>query len=441
MERCPRAPVAADRHRGIFARPCRARRALSAARAARSDDPADHARATSSSSATRRTMSCRLDSASWSAPECSPNARACRSCSLSRSRSSSACSTGSQSCSCSWSARSRAMRPAGSTTWSASRWWCSASRPSRSSRARTRRDLWSPRHHVSATSSDRARTTASCRSHRASRTRVRACAIRRTRCCSCSTASSCGRWKPGLFIALLPIFGLPQNIAWGVVAMGVTNLGLLVPSSPGFIGPFHYFCSRAIMAHGVDEPTALAYATLVHLAFYVPVTVWGASAMLWYGVEVGSTAAIAREARRGDKLTTIRDIPLVEIAPVQHPPPEPNASAFTIGLVEAIVGDSPKPAAVTYAATFVDGQIAALAGAVARDVRRRHDVLPRSSRDCDSFAATVTSRSRSGARGRRDGRRAGSRCCASCSSRCARRRSSRTSTTTTSSASFSGSCG
>jgi hypothetical protein len=166
--------------------------------------------------------------------------------------------------------------------------------------------------------------------------------------------------EAGLFIALLPIFGLPQNIAWGVVAMGVTNLGLLVPSSPGFIGPFHYFCSRALMARGVDEPTALAYATLVHLAFYVPVTVWGASAMLWYGVEVGSTAAIAREARRGDKLTTIRDIPVVELAPVQHPPPEPAATAFTIGLVEAIVGDPPNAKAVAYAATFVDGQIAAL---------------------------------------------------------------------------------
>jgi uncharacterized protein (TIRG00374 family) len=166
--------------------------------------------------------------------------------------------------------------------------------------------------------------------------------------------------EAGLFLALLPIFGLPMNLADGLVAMSVTNLGLLVPSSPGFIGPFHYFCSRALMAHGVDEATALAYATLVHLAFYVPVTVWGASAMLWYGVEVGSTAAIARDAQRGDRLTTVRGVSVVEIAPVQQPPPEVHASAFTIGLVEAMVGGTPHPAAVQYAATFVDGQIAAL---------------------------------------------------------------------------------
>ncbi len=166
--------------------------------------------------------------------------------------------------------------------------------------------------------------------------------------------------EAGLFVAILPIFGLPMSIADGVVAMSVTNLGLLVPSSPGFIGPFHYFCSRALMAHGVDDATALAYATLVHLAFYVPVTIWGASAMLWYGVEVGSTAAIAREAKRGDKLMTIRGVPLVELAPVPPRAAEPEASAFTIGLVEAIVGDPVHPAAIQYAAKFVDGQVAAL---------------------------------------------------------------------------------
>lgn len=169
--------------------------------------------------------------------------------------------------------------------------------------------------------------------------------------------------EAGLFVALLPIFGLPMNLAYGVVAMSVTNLGLLIPSSPGFIGPFHYFCSLALMAHGIDRATALAYATLVHLAFYIPVTLWGASAMLWYGIELGSTAAIAREARRGNKLATVRGVSFVEIAPAQPLPPEPQATAFTLGLVEAIVtadGETPQPEAATYAAGFVAGQIAAL---------------------------------------------------------------------------------
>lgn len=166
--------------------------------------------------------------------------------------------------------------------------------------------------------------------------------------------------EAGLFVAVLPIFGLSHSLRDGVVAMSVTNLGLLVPSSPGFIGPFHYFCSRALIAHGVDETVALAYATLVHLAFYIPVTLWGAAAMLWYGVEVGSTAAIAREARKSSRASAIHGVPFVEIAPLPPIARDPVASPFTIGLIEAIVGGEPVPEAVAYAATFVDGQLRAL---------------------------------------------------------------------------------
>jgi glycosyltransferase 2 family protein len=95
----------------------------------------------------------------------------------------------------------------------------------------------------------------------------------------------------GLYVLLLPVFGLPLTVEYGVVAMCVTGFGLLLPSSPGAIGPFHYFASRVIVAFGVAQPTALAYATLVHLAFYVPVTIWGLGALLWYGVRLGSALA------------------------------------------------------------------------------------------------------------------------------------------------------
>lgn len=166
-----------------------------------------------------------------------------------------------------------------------------------------------------------------------------------------------------LFIAILPVFGLPMSVQDGVVAMSVTNLALLVPSSPGHIGPFHYACSQALMAHGVPGEVALVYATLVHLAIYIPCTIWGAAAMLWYGVEVGSTVALTREAKRSSKAATVRGVPLLEIAQLSPPLLDEPASAFTIGLVEAMVTGParvPEPAAVSYAATFVDGQIKAL---------------------------------------------------------------------------------
>ncbi len=102
--------------------------------------------------------------------------------------------------------------------------------------------------------------------------------------------------EAGMFVFVLPAFDLRPNVATGIIAMSVTNLGILVPSAPGFIGSFHYFCSRALLAQAVAEPTALSYAIVVHLAFYVPVTLWGLGIFLRYGTELGATFAMIRSA-------------------------------------------------------------------------------------------------------------------------------------------------
>lgn len=169
--------------------------------------------------------------------------------------------------------------------------------------------------------------------------------------------------ETGLFLAILPAFGLPPSFTLAALAMSVTNLGLLVPSSPGFVGPFHFFCSQAVMSHGVPEATALAYATVVHLAFYVPVTIWGAVSMLWYGVEVGATAAMTRQARTAGKTIDLRGLTLHEIAAVRTTPLDEQATAFTTALVEAMVvapGQRADAQALKDTADFVHGQLAAL---------------------------------------------------------------------------------
>lgn len=170
-------------------------------------------------------------------------------------------------------------------------------------------------------------------------------------------------FEAGLFVAILPMFGLPPSLAMGAVAMSVTNLGLLVPSSPGFVGPFHYFCSQALVAKGIEPATALAYATVVHMAFFVPVTAWGAGAMLWYGVEVGATAAMTRQARMSGKVFTIGKLTLHEIAPAPMLRTEEPATPFSHALVESIViaeGDTPDTKALADAADFTHNQLNAL---------------------------------------------------------------------------------
>jgi hypothetical protein len=169
-----------------------------------------------------------------------------------------------------------------------------------------------------------------------------------------------------MFACALPMFGMKLGAATAAVTMSVTNLGILVPSSPGFIGSFHFFCAQALMSQGVPEATAMGYALVVHLTFFIPVTLWGAGAILWYGVQVGATAALAQAAKVLPTATTEDGIAMHVIARLDAPRYTVRApSAFDRALTETFVSAppmSPDPAAVDVAAAFLAEQIDALPG-------------------------------------------------------------------------------
>jgi uncharacterized protein (TIRG00374 family) len=166
-----------------------------------------------------------------------------------------------------------------------------------------------------------------------------------------------------MFALLLPVFALPLHPSSAVIAMSVTNLGILVPSSPGFVGSFHYFCSQALASQGVSAGTAMGYAILVHLTFYVPVTLWGAGAILWYGIQVGATAAMARAAKSSPQPETIDGVPVRVIARLEPLPPPAPASNFDIALTEALLtphGNALDRKALVEVATFMSQEMQAL---------------------------------------------------------------------------------
>jgi len=169
-------------------------------------------------------------------------------------------------------------------------------------------------------------------------------------------------FESAMFVCVLPALGLAPSFGLAVVAMSVTNLGILVPSTPGYIGPFHFFCSQALQAQGISPEVSLAYAVLVHLAFYAPATLWGAGAMLWYGVEVGSTAVRARAAKKTPELEQLSGVPVHVIARVEPPRKSHGPSEFDLALTEALLpsGKDVPTSVQTEVATFVAGQIEAL---------------------------------------------------------------------------------
>jgi uncharacterized protein (TIRG00374 family) len=164
-------------------------------------------------------------------------------------------------------------------------------------------------------------------------------------------------FEAGLYLALLPALGLVPDPLHALFAMTGTNLGLLVPSTPGFVGPFHYFCTQAMMTLGVPRETGFGYAVLVHAAFFVPVTVYGVAVLASHGLSVGRALALSREAE---------PLPAgaARLAPRLAAAPEAPPSRFVLALTEAAVpldrdGLSAEAAAplVREVAAFVGGQL------------------------------------------------------------------------------------
>jgi uncharacterized membrane protein YbhN (UPF0104 family) len=55
----------------------------------------------------------------------------------------------------------------------------------------------------------------------------------------------------------------------------VIHIGLVVPSSPGRIGVFHYLCVLSLSIFGVEGALALAYGFVLHFIVVLPVVLVG----------------------------------------------------------------------------------------------------------------------------------------------------------------------
>lgn len=85
--------------------------------------------------------------------------------------------------------------------------------------------------------------------------------------------------ETGLFFFLLIGFGLGTNPGLAIVVMAIATLSTLVPSSPGYVGPFHLAAFTAIATLGGTTAQAGSYAVLSHLALWLPTTLVGAIAI------------------------------------------------------------------------------------------------------------------------------------------------------------------
>ena len=83
------------------------------------------------------------------------------------------------------------------------------------------------------------------------------------------------------------------QLPWYVslVVLVITTISIVVPSSPGYVGTYHYLCQISLVMFGVSETEALTYATVAHAVVLVPVIFVGLIMANYEGVAIYRTAA------------------------------------------------------------------------------------------------------------------------------------------------------
>jgi uncharacterized protein (TIRG00374 family) len=96
----------------------------------------------------------------------------------------------------------------------------------------------------------------------------------------------------------LAAFGLVNaySLAWyvGLVVLVFTTISVVIPSTPGYVGTFHYLCQLALVMFGVPASEALSFAVIAHLVGFVPVAVIGLICAHYEGVSLYRTVADGR---------------------------------------------------------------------------------------------------------------------------------------------------
>ncbi|MBL0222940.1 MAG: lysylphosphatidylglycerol synthase transmembrane domain-containing protein [Dokdonella sp.] len=81
--------------------------------------------------------------------------------------------------------------------------------------------------------------------------------------------------EAGVYLSLFHGMDIASTPFIALTTMALATLATLLPSSPGYVGPFHLAAFSAVVAAGGTPTQAAAFALLVHLSLWIPVTLAG----------------------------------------------------------------------------------------------------------------------------------------------------------------------
>jgi uncharacterized membrane protein YbhN (UPF0104 family) len=85
---------------------------------------------------------------------------------------------------------------------------------------------------------------------------------------------------------------LPITAAFWVVV--ITSLGMVIPSSPGYVGVFHYLTVLTLGLFGIAQGIALSYALVLHAVVYIFLSATGVYGMAVESLSLGDITSIQR---------------------------------------------------------------------------------------------------------------------------------------------------
>ncbi|MGK2965872.1 MAG: lysylphosphatidylglycerol synthase transmembrane domain-containing protein [Tepidiformaceae bacterium] len=80
---------------------------------------------------------------------------------------------------------------------------------------------------------------------------------------------------------LMQALDIKAPITVAILLTCTTNLAMLIPSSPGYVGVFHAAATLSLLPFDVSAPVALSFAVLAHLVNVLPVSLLGIAFLLW----------------------------------------------------------------------------------------------------------------------------------------------------------------
>jgi hypothetical protein len=70
-------------------------------------------------------------------------------------------------------------------------------------------------------------------------------------------------------------FDIPVGYTGALLLQGLLILGISIPSTPGFFGPFEAVIVAVLAIYGVSSSLAFSYALAFHITTFVPITLLG----------------------------------------------------------------------------------------------------------------------------------------------------------------------